>query len=162
MTTANPGKKFETDFKKSVPIDVFAYRIKTRTTAYKGDNEVADFLVFDGESLFLFELKTTKEKRLPFVMIRPNQLIGIRDALKFKGVYGGIVLQFREPYSHWFVPIHVIEEYIERGAKSIPIADCIERDDIIAIPFTKKKVTCVLDVLHLLEKIKEARRENDN
>ena len=151
MSTANPGKKFETDFKNSVPDNVFCHRLKTRNTTYKGDNEIADFLLYKAPNLFVFELKTTKEKRLPFDMIRANQIIGIDEATtKYVGVYGGIIVQFREPYSHWYVPIEVIKEQIEAGAKSIPLAKFSQIDGIISIPFTQKRVSVKLDISMLL------------
>lgn len=161
MSVANPGKKFEVDFKKSIKDDVFVHRLKTRQTEYRGDNEIADYLLFRLPNLFVFELKTTKEKRLPFDMIRPNQIIGIRTALLTRGVLGGFVVQFREPYSHWFVPVRVIDEYIECGKKSIPIKDFIDRSDIIEIPFTQKRVSCTLDVNHLLDTLQKENYANN-
>lgn len=151
----DPGKKFETDFKNSMPSDAFCIRLKTRMTQYKGDGEIADYIVYRRPDLFVFELKSTKEKRLPFVMIRPNQIIGIRQAVRDYGIAGGFVVQFREPYSHWFVPISVLDEYISAGKKSIPIADMKSRKEIIEIPFTIKRITCILNVKDLLDKIKE-------
>lgn len=149
--TANPGKKFETDFKNSIPDGVFVHRLKTRQTQFKGDNEIADFLVYKEPRLHVFELKTTKEKRLPFDMLRPNQIVGIRKALTTPGVLGGFVIQFRDPYSHWLVPVSVIDDYIERGKKSIPIKEFYEHPDIIEIPFTKKRVTCILDMMSIID-----------
>lgn len=147
------GKKFEEDLKKSLPSDAFVHRIKTRNSQYKGDNEIADFLVYRYPHLFIFEAKTTEEKRLPFDMLRPNQIIGIRESLQFKGVRGGFVVQFRDPYSHWFIPSTVIDEYLVKGAKSIPIRDCYERDDIIEIAFSQARKTCHLNMQELLDRL---------
>jgi penicillin-binding protein-related factor A (putative recombinase) len=162
VTTLNPGKKFEDDFKHSLPEGVFCHRLKTQTSGHRGVNEIADFLVFEKPHLFVFELKTTQEKRLPFMMIRANQLVGIKEAVQHKGVVGGFVIQFRDPYSHWFVPIHVVEEYIKKGAKSIPLADFEKREDIIEIQHRLKRVTCVLRLRELLDKIKEAPDANNH
>jgi len=155
--TQSFGQKFEKDFKQSVGSDMFVLRLKTRMTSYKGDNEIADFLVFSHPNLYVLELKSTKEKRLPFDMIRANQIIGIRKSVVHLGVYGGILVQFREPtYSHYYVPIEVLVEYMEEGKKSIPIADMQSNPRIIEVPFTQKRVSCKLDVQALLERIKEA------
>lgn len=147
------GKKFEKDFKDSMPSEVWYYRIKTRTTSYKGDSEIADSICFRKPNLFIFELKSTKEKRLPFSMIRPNQIQGISRAVQNYDVYGGILVQLREPYYHFYVPIEVLVEYIENGHKSIKLKDIETDSRIIEVPFTVKRVTCQLDVHHLLDKI---------
>lgn len=154
--TANFGQKFEKDFKASVPEHMMLIRLKTRMSAYKGDNEMADFIVFSSPSLYVLELKSTQEKRLPFDMIRANQIIGIQKSVEKYGVYGGILVQFREPsYSHFYVPITVLVEYIDAGKKSIPIADMHSDNRIIEVPFTQKRVSCKLDIETLLQRIKE-------
>jgi len=156
--TQKVGQKFEKDFKDSVSGDMLCVRLKTRMTVYKGDNEIADYLVYRHPSIFVFELKTTKEKRLPFDMIRSNQILGIQKAVKHFGVYGGILVQFREPtYSHFYVPIEVLVEYIERGSKSIPISDMHTHPKIIQVEFTQKRVTCKLNVDGLLKAIEEGK-----
>lgn len=149
------GKKFEQDLGKSCELaGIFSYRIKTRHTQYRGDNEIADYLVYVSPNLFVLELKSTKEKRLPFDMIRLNQITGLIDVAKFGGVYAGILVQFREPeYSHWYIPIEVIEEYIKGDRKSIPIKECQDDPRIIEIPFTKKRVSVLLDVRGFVDKI---------
>lgn len=148
------GKKFELDFKNSCDsINTFAYRIKTRHTQYKGDSEIADFIVYRMPHLFIFELKSTKEKRLPFDMIRANQISGLRDVSEKYGINAGIIVQFRDPYSHWYIPISIIIEYITKGAKSIPLKDVQELDDAVEIKFTQKRVTVKLDVEDLLSNI---------
>lgn len=149
------GKKFELDFFKSITSPTtFAYRIKTRKSQYKGDSEIADFFVYRYPSLFVFELKSTKEKRLDFTMIRANQVIGLDEVSKVNGVHAGVILQLREPtYSHWFIPIEVIREYIENEAKSIPLKALNEDPRIVEITFTKKRVSVTLDVDKLLNDI---------
>jgi penicillin-binding protein-related factor A (putative recombinase) len=147
------GKKFEKDFKDSMPQGTWHYRIKTRTTSYKGDSEIADSICFRKPNLFIFELKSTKEKRLPFNMLRPNQIYGIQQAVENYDVYGGILVQLREPYYHFYVPIEVLVEYINNGRKSIKLKDVEDDARIIVVPFTVKRVTCQLDINYLLDKI---------
>ena len=158
-----PGKKFELDFANSIkPLeDIFGYRIKTRATRYKGDSEIGDFFVFRTPSLFVLELKSTKEKRLPFDMIRLSQIEGLMGAIKTKGVYGGVLLQMREPeYLHFYIPIDVIYDYIEKGAKSIPLVDLKSHPMIINVAFTKKRVSVSLDVRTLLSAIEGSTNEH--
>jgi penicillin-binding protein-related factor A (putative recombinase) len=157
----DPGKKFETDFRKSAPKDALVIRLKNRMSQYRGDGEIADFLVYSHPNLFVFELKSTKEKRLPFAMIRLNQIMGIEDAVTYEGVYGGIIVQFRDPHSHWYVPIKVLKEYIEAGKKSIPLAEMESNKEIIPIQFTIKRVSCILNVEDLLKTIKEVNDANN-
>lgn len=158
---SEPGKKFELDFKNSAPDTVFVYRLKTRITPYKGDTEIADYLVYQRPELFVFELKSTKEQRLPFSMLRTNQVLGIREAVYKHGIAGGFVVQLRDPYSHWYIPIQVFDKYVERGKKSILLSDMQNDNDIIEIKFTMKRVTCKLDVQDLLNKIKERNDANN-
>lgn len=149
------GKKFEVDFNNSCErVGKLSYRIKTRQTKFVGDNEIADFILYDYPLIYFLELKSTKEKRLPFSMIRANQLVGLRDIIRFKGVGAGVVVQFREPtYSHYYVPITVIEEAIIDGKKSLSIKHMQEDDRIIYIPHTQKRVTVELDIETLLNKL---------
>lgn len=149
------GKKFEVDFNASCEkAEKLSYRIKTRQTRYVGDNEIADFILYDYPIIHFLELKSTKEKRLPFSMIRPNQLIGLYDVIKFKGVRAGVVVQFREPeYSHYYIPIQVIEEAIKDGKKSLSIKHIQEDERNIYIPHTQKRVSVSLDIIQLLNKL---------
>jgi len=149
------GKKFEQDLADSVTSGgIFCHRIKTRKSQYKGDNEIADFILFKSPSLFVLELKSTQEKRLPFAMIRWNQVDGLEVADKVPHLYAGILVQFREPeYSHFYIPIGLIREYAEQGKKSIPIADCKSDKRIIEVNFWKKRVTVTLDVDTMIELI---------
>ena len=157
------GKKFETDFKKSFDgTDIFVYRIKTRVTQYKGDSEIADFLVYKLPILYVLELKSTKEKRLPFDMIRANQILGLLEASKIYGIEAGVLVQFRDPYSHWYVPISVIHDYAMSGAKSISIKDMPNINGVIEVPFTQKRVSVKLDVEVLLKKIIEKEEYANN
>lgn len=148
------GAKFEKDFKASAEDqNLFVYRIKTRSTAYMGDNEIGDFFLYRKPTLIALELKSTKEKRLPFAMIRPNQLKGL-FAASWLGVEAGILVQLREPeYSHWYVPIGVIYKAIEDGAKSLPLKTLQEDPRILPVKFTKKRVSVKLDVADLISAI---------
>ena len=146
------GKRLEDDIKKSYQGNVFIHRLKTRSSGYKNDDEIADFFIFYRGKLIILETKATKEKRLPFSMIRINQAEGIYKAIKFDNVIGGFLVRFYELDKHFFVPVSVVEKYLNDGRKSIPIKDMESCEDIIEVFPTKirksyKFDTSMLDVL---------------
>lgn len=148
------GKRLEDDFMKSFSGKVFIHRLKTRSSGYANDNEIADFMIYYKDNLFIFETKATKEKRLPFAMIRVNQATGIYNAIKYEGVIGGILVRLYTTGHHFFVPIYVIEEYLQGGKKSIPLADMIERTDIVELNPKRKRVSYEFDIT-MLDSIRE-------
>lgn len=142
---ANAGKFFEEDFKKSIPLDIFYLRLKdsggwskSETTRFSSFN-IADCLVYDGDNLFVLELKSHQGKSLPFSCIRTKQLEGLRDAGKFENVVAGVIVNFRDVEQTYFLRSDKLWEYIyEEDRKSIPI-DYFRQEGTI-IHQVKKKV----------------------
>ena len=76
----NLGKKFEEDWRKSVPENVFFYRFRDSSGAWSGNNQlrftpsnIADNLLFYNNCLFLNELKEHKGKSIPLDKIIGNK-----------------------------------------------------------------------------------------
>lgn len=135
----NAGKIFEKDFKDSMPINVWYYRFRDSPATYDlnecqkcpinkkkpvrfSTKNICDCEVYKFPNLFLFELKSTKQKSLPFSMITQNQIDSLTEASKFKGIKAGLVVNFRELDETYFMPI-VGFNYFHNTliSKSIPI-----------------------------------------
>jgi len=108
--------------------------------------------LFDGNRLYLLELKSIKGKSIPFSNIRENQLKELSEAQKFKNIIAGIVIEFNELDRAFFMHIdNVIEFMLNGGRKSIPLAYCKEKG--IEIEVEKKRVNNSFNIKRLLDEI---------
>lgn len=161
---ANAGKKFEEDIKKSVPKNLFYYRLRDGTASWGGQentrfqqSNICDSVLYDSNEkrLLLLELKSHKGKSIPFSCIRDNQLKELLKADVFKGIYPGIVFNFRDVEETYYLPISKVSEYIltdER--KSFPLAWVMENG--IKINQHKKKVRYKYDIEGFLDNFEES------
>ncbi len=116
--TGNSGKKFEKQFKASIPSYCLVYRLKDTAQAYNNSkgtkftwNNPCDFFIFDSIShiLYCLELKTTKYKSISFEdvklnekqnkMIHKHQILSLLGFSKFENVTAGFILNFRDEKS---------------------------------------------------------------
>lgn len=126
--TINMGKVFENDLKKSVPESIFYLRLKdsggfgkSEATRFSSFN-IADCLIFDGENLFVLELKSHKGRSLPLSCIRSKQLEGLIDAGNFLNIVSGIIVNFRDVEQTYFLEALDLKTFIATSdRKSIPI-----------------------------------------
>ena len=97
------GKKFENDFKSSVPDTCWIYRLRDNASSFSGGNNtrfassnICDYILFDDmtRTLYLIECKSTKGTSVPLSMIRNNQIEGLQEASKHNLV-AGILVNFR-------------------------------------------------------------------
>ena len=153
------GKRFENNFKKSVPSDIFFYRFKDGSSAWGGNDKVrfqssniCDCELFDGNRLYLLELKSIKGKSIPFGNIRENQLKELSEAQKFKNIIAGIVIEFNELERAFFIDIKNVIEFMKTSdRKSIPL-DYLEIEGI-EIEVTKKRTNCSFNIRKLLSEV---------
>jgi len=68
------GKVFEKEFLNSFPDNLFIQRVKDDTLKFKNVQNCCDFIAYNSPYLFLFELKSTKQKSLPFSNISKYQV----------------------------------------------------------------------------------------
>jgi len=130
------GKKFEEDFKKSIPENCWFYRFKDGTASWERNEDnsfkadktrfqaknICDCQVFNGVNLFLLELKSTKSKSLPLSMVRANQIKELTTASKFSGIVAGFVVNFRSVNETYFITIDQFNRFVNEGSrKSIPL-----------------------------------------
>ncbi|EGS9997863.1 hypothetical protein I9Y31_000037 [Clostridium perfringens] len=150
----NEGKKFEEDFKKSIPDKYFVYRFKDGTANFNGSknenvrfqaHNICDFEVFAEDKLFLFELKSYNGASIPLSGIRKNQIEGMIKASEYENVEPYFLLNFRPLESVYAIEVQKLNEFIKKAErKSIPVKWCIENG--MEIKGTKKKVRFVYDL----------------
>ncbi|ELQ0171766.1 Holliday junction resolvase RecU [Clostridium perfringens] len=150
----NEGKKFEEDFKSSIPEKYFVYRFKDGTANFNGaKNEnvrfqahnICDFEVFAEDKLFLFELKSYNGASIPLSGIRKTQLEEMLKASNYKNIEPYFLLNFRPLEKVYAIRVQNVQAFIEKAErKSIPVKWCIENG--IEIKGTKKKVRFSYDL----------------
>ena len=151
----NSGKRFENNFKASVPKGVWCYRLRDGTSSW-GDKEstrfqctnICDFILADGEYVVLAELKSHKGKSLPLSCIRKNQFEDMLKADEFVFTRPVLIVNFEDVDRCFSLNIDLVDDFIkEGGRKSIPISYFEEWGT--EIPSRKKKVNTEyrLDVL---------------
>lgn len=111
----NVGKRFEDDFKKSIPDYALCIRLRDEPQAFKktarfSHKQPFDFIVFDGKrGIFCaFELKTTKGTSFSFDnifheknedkesnLIHRHQIMGLGKIKKYNNVKSGFLLNYR-------------------------------------------------------------------
>lgn len=165
----NAGKKFERQFKLSVPDYCLLQRLndppqsftKSDSTRFSIKNP-CDFIMFDSCSsiLYYFELKTTKYKSMTFEdvndpepkkkMIHKHQILSLTDVSKFNNVVAGFILNFRDEENHiertYFLNIVSFNKMCQKINKlSFNEIDII-MNGAIKIDGTKKRVNYIWDI----------------
>ena len=147
-----PGKKFEEDFKNSIPNNYYWYRLKDQFMSnYDDDSKEAkagnakyddskrftlksdyDYQVFTGELLYCLELKSCQGKSLPFKNVKDHQINSLLEVSLKDSVVAGIVINYRDYEKTIFIDIDDYLDYLnESDRKSIPVDDAIEIGEII-------------------------------
>lgn len=159
----NSGKRFEAQWKDSIPSNVFFYRFRDGTSSWGGSQEntrfqqsnMCDCMMHDGKLLYFMELKSHKGKSLPLSTIRQNQLDELVKANTYKNVRGMFVINFADEGRTFIINAGTIATFIflnER--KSIPIAWCEQYGHEIV--GKKKKVNYAWDIGSWLLNIRQA------
>ncbi len=151
------GKRFEQNFKNSVPEDVLYYRFRDGTSAWgQGENtrfqasNMCDCFLFHVNRLIFCELKNHKGKSIPFTAIRENQLLEMQKAGTYVGVSPMLIVNFEDVEECYALNMYAVQKYIDMDIrKSIPIDYFKEFG--IQIPCTRKKVNTVYDLTVLFQ-----------
>lgn len=144
----NEGKKFEEDFKKSIPEGCWCYRLRDSSGAWtnlgNGENtrftpsNICDFMVMKSDILFLLELKSIKGASISFSCIRDNQVKEL-SSIDHPNIKAMFVINFREREKSYAIQAKKVKEFIDNSdRKSIPISWCQQNG--IEIEGVKKKV----------------------
>lgn len=139
----NLGKKFEENWRKSIPEteDIYYYRLKDGTANWSGGdninvrfqaNNIADAFMFhnskiqnygDLSVLLILELKHHHGKSLPLNCIRNNQLQEMLKASTKKNVVPLLIAFFSDVERCFSLDIRYVQKFIEENdRKSIPIS----------------------------------------
>ena len=117
----NRGKQFEEVIKEAflkVP-DVSVVRLHDQTTGYLGSKNHCDFIVYKKPLEYHLECKSVHGNTFPFSNITENQWNGLLEKSKIKGVVAGVIVWFVDKDVTLFVPITVLNDIRNKGAKSI-------------------------------------------
>jgi penicillin-binding protein-related factor A (putative recombinase) len=141
----NSGKRFEQNWKNSVPSHIFFHRIKDSATSFSGgkfskytsSNPYDCFMFYDG-FLFPMELKTSKEKRFSFQRsksekgkdIKLHQIDGLTQVRKFDRVISGFVFDCIEHGTYWMDIVDFNKFYNESNRKSIGLNEIISYNGV--------------------------------
>lgn len=141
----NEGKRFEEDFKNSIPGWCWCYRLKDSAGAWQGGTNtrftarnICDFMIMSKDILWLLELKSTKNASLPFSMIRENQIKQL-SKIKHPNIKAVFVVNFRKTEETFIVSAANLKSFmVNTQRKSIPIAWFREHAKLIG---QEKKIT---------------------
>ena len=174
----NVGKKFENNFKDSIPEDVMYHRLhdapqswaQDKGTRFSWQNPCDAFLFTDGMLLAL-ELKTTKDKFYTFekekdtnktAKIHYHQIEGLKEFAKYNKCVPGFVLNFRvnedtDKYNEVTYFIHInnfVKMINELNKKSFTILDLLKYSPI-KIESIKKRTNFKYGIDSFLNVIRE-------
>ena len=146
MAKKNEGKRFEEDFRNSVPANVFCYRIKDSSNFQQTTKNMCDFIIFKSPYLWLLELKSTKANQFSTdeKIIKQHQIDSLYEAqIKHTFIKSGFILNYRGrelktktvPPETYFIPINKMREvYYKEKSIHKDLAKKIG----IEIPYRKK------------------------
>lgn len=156
----NPGKRFEADFKASVPKGVYYLRLHDSANSFSGAGEGTRFalkspydciLCKDGE-MYCIELKSHKGKSLAFAGSSPAiQQRQIDELMKARaaGAVAGLVINFRDYEETWFVDAADMKDFVNTTTKK-----SVNLDDVksmgMKIPSRKLKINYRYDITNIL------------
>lgn len=172
----NSGKKFEQQFKLSVPDYCLLQRLndppqsftQSKTTKFSVKNP-CDFFLFDSVShiLYCLELKTTKYKSMTFEditsdkeqnkMIHKHQIMSLLEFSKYENVTAGLLLNFRDEdkkiertYFQNISDFYSMSKIINKS--SFNEIDLIMKGNAVKISGIKKRVNFVWDIDEFLQR----------
>lgn len=156
----NQGKRFEQDFANSFDRKKWwVYRLRDNAASFaKGNNtrfassNICDYILFhnDTKTLYLLELKSTKNSSIPYSMIRENQITELTYSSKYNLV-AGFIFNFREKNNvTYFMHINDFNEMTSCiNKKSFNIMD-IQKYNSIEINNKKKRTRYTYDTNSLV------------
>ena len=156
----NTGKRFEDNFRESVGGELFFYRFRDGTSSWGGNGatrfqqtNICDCEIFDGERLFLLELKSVIGKSLPFNNIKDHQLNELVEASCHKNIVAGFIIEFSSVDRCFFIGAREMDWYIKNsGRKSVPLSYLESKG--LEIGVNKLRVNIRLDIEKFIKEVK--------
>lgn len=131
--SANIGKRFEDDFRKSVPSYALLYRIPDSAQSFGGSSNLRfsrknpfDYLMWDSKKhiLYALELKTVAGKSISFERckeenkeIHHHQIEGLNKWNEYDGIICGFIIEFRKIEKTVFIDIDEFNRLISMVTK---------------------------------------------
>ena len=124
----NEGKKFEQNFKKSVPKDVYYLRLNDSSIGFDIENSTQRFalkspydcILYSHGRMYCLELKSTNSRSISFngssPMIKKHQVESLIFANGF-GCISGFILNFRISGNTYFLPIRQFLNHVDKAIK---------------------------------------------
>lgn len=155
----NVGKKFEKNFKNSIPKNIFVYRFKDGSAAWDNGNKtrfqaanICDFMLYKKPYMFLLELKSTKGKSLPFSNVKEHQRKELLNASKYNGIVCGLLIEFRTFNTVYFIEISQFERFLlQTSRKSLPL-EFVSKNGI-KIDLERKRINYKMNIEKMIEDI---------
>lgn len=139
----NPGKIFEEDFKNSCPDNIWIEREKDNIGNFEKDNKNIrftmssdyDFRIFNGNKLYLIELKSTKGKSLPYSRFKKtykyDQLKKLHSFVCYDNILAGVVINFRDIEKTYYIDINKLIMCKESGMRESLSIDEAEHHGVL-------------------------------
>lgn len=152
----NTGKKFEKNFKASVPKDFYYLRLNDPAVGFTGGtssyavSNPFDCLIYTGRMLHCLELKSKNgaitywredfeaDGKKHTFEIKKHQILGLQKAAGHEGVFAGIIVNFRHVGETWYLPIASFLSYT--GALDKKSINQKDAADMGGIPVQTKKL----------------------
>ena len=171
----NAGKKFEVQFKSSIPENVMYHRNPDQPQSFQNTAKFSlknkcDCFIYNYPLLLACELKSTKEKYMTVEMCKEDegkkmihwhQIQGLKEYVQYKGIIPGLILNFRinendkEQYNELTYFIHIndfLRMMTELNKKSFNLLDLV-RYNPMKIESIKKRTRFNYDVGSFLVEI---------
>jgi len=168
----NPGKRFEEDFKNSVPDEVFYYRFRDGTANWGGQqNENTRFqaknicdcmLNHHVYGLHFLELKSHLGKSFPFSAFGSEkrmklQIKDLTAAASYTRQRAGYIFNMRDLCETWYLSVKAVSDFIDAGTrKSIPLD--YMRSHGVRVCSQLKRVRYRYDVMKFLEYVRKCEK----
>ena len=171
----NTGKKFEKNFKASVPKDIYYLRLNDPAVGFTGGassyavSNPFDCLLYNGQRLYCLELKSKNgaitywredfeaDGKKHTFEIKKHQILGLKKAAQYDGVFAGLIINFRNVDETWCLPIRNFLDYTaELRKKSINAKDAANMGGL-PVAVRKLKVNERYDIQALTEVIERGR-----
>ena len=171
LLAINVGKRFEENWKKSVPDNVLYYRLKDSAQSFGRCNNLrfssknpCDCFLFSSPYLYALELKSVATSYISFErtkeekgVIHYHQIKGLRDFVGYKNVIAGFLFNFRKKDTEITYYQHISD--FDKMIDSIDKKSFNEKDLVKFNPYVvnnrKLKVNYRYDVADLLNRITE-------
>ena len=165
----NIGKKFEDNFKKSIPDDIMQYRLPDAAQSFApssglrfSNKNPCDCFMYYYPTLFTLELKSVSTTSISFErtkedkgkVIHYHQIEGLRKFAKYKGIISGFVINFRhkdDTETCYFLHINDFDRLIDSIDKKSFNEKNLQQFNPIIIENTKLKVNYRYSVRKFIE-----------